>query len=241
MFSRVTRLIDNFTETIKAGYYTPATIDNPETDPLPRKPWVLTAMGIFSLGYAFATNTVIGLAIEASLVGVTAGIGLAAVATGGLLGALYLKSKKACKERIFETNMAGQRVKGRREDLYKLNQAQRKIISLTEAFKSAASPKVVDAEVRAVIAAHEEICQRVTVVDVGDAPGGEKTYEFVRPVIAFTSAAAKPEDDAKPKAEEKAETKAESGAEAKEKPAAKKASKPKAKPKSKPRPVAKAA
>lgn len=203
MFSRITRLINNFTETIKAGYYTPATIDNPETEPLPRKPWVLTAMGIFSLGYAFATNTVIGLAIEASLVGVTAGIGLAAVATGGLLGALYLKSRKACKERIFETNMAGQRVKGRRDDLYKLNQAQRKIISLTEAFKSAASPKVVDAEVRAVLAAHEEIRQRVTVVDVGDAPGGEKTYEFVRPVISFTSAAAAPEEDARAKAKPK--------------------------------------
>lgn len=258
MFKRVSRLIDHFTDTIKAGYYAPAKLDdNPDTDPLPRKPWVLTALGIFSVGYAFATNTVIGLAIEASLVGVTAGIGLAAVATAGLLGAVYLKSKKSGKDRIFETNMAGQRVKGKREDLYQLNKAQRKIISLTEAFKTAAAPKVINAEVQAVVAAHEEICKRVHVVDVGDAPGGEKTYEFVRPVVEFMSAAATPEEEEEAKAEAKA--KAEARAEAKEakaeakakeeeaqkkadsKPASKSASKPRAKPKSKPRPAAKAA
>lgn len=228
MFTRVKRLIDNFTETIKAGYYTPATLENPQEEALPRKPWVLTAVGIFSIGYAFATNTVIGLAIEASLVGVTAGIGLAAVAAGGLLGALYLKSKKAAKERIFETNMAGQRVKGTRTDLYKLNQAQRQIISLTESFKSAAAPRVVDAEVKAVIEAHEDIRQRVNVLDPGDAPGGEKTYEFVRPVVEFTNASAKLAPE--PKAES-----------APKKPAAKKAAKPNPRSKEKSPSVAKAA
>lgn len=192
MFHRARRWLDNFTSTIRAGYYAPAAPENPHEreEILPRKPWVLTAMGVFSLGYALATNTVIGLAIEASLVGVTAGIGLAAAAGAGLMGALYLKSKKSGAAQISETNMAGQRVRGSRADLFALHQAQRRIISLTAAFEDAAAPKIVEAEVQAVIAETAGPRSRVKVLDAHDAPGHKKTYEFVRPVVTFADAAA---------------------------------------------------
>lgn len=199
LFDRAMRWIDDFTDTIRAGYYTPALPAPPkDEETLPRKPWVMTALGVFSVASALLTNTVIGLAIEASLIGVTAGIGLAGVIGAGILGTLYLKSKKAGAEKIAETNVAGQQVEGPRSALYKLHRAQRQIIGLTESFADAASPKMIQAEVQQIIADTAALRASVKVTDPGDAPGHRTDYEFVRPIVQFADAAAPIETPAAP-------------------------------------------
>lgn len=190
MLGRLGRWIDDFTTTIKEGYYSPADPVDEQGESLPRdKPWVMTGFGAFGIASALLSNTVIGLAIEASLIGVAAGICLAGLAGLGVMGALYAHCKKTGAEKISETNMAGQRVTGTRADLYKLHQAQRRIVTLTEDFQAAAPLRRVMAGVQDIIRDTAPERARVTVTDTGDAPADKKDYEFVRPVIAFTDAA----------------------------------------------------
>lgn len=190
MFDRLNRWFDHFYDTIKAGYYTPASPHKIHDDSaLPRKPWVTTALGALGLSSALASNTVIDMMIGASLLGVAAGMGLAGVTGVALLGALYFHSKHVGAEKIAETNMAGQKVAGTRADLYTLHTAQKKIISLTASFSEVAPPAVINAEVQDIIADSKAARDRVQVLDHGSAPAGKTTYEFVRPVVQFADAA----------------------------------------------------
>ncbi|MDI1228354.1 MAG: hypothetical protein PSY14_11775 [bacterium] len=190
MFDRLSSWFDNFYDTIKAGYYTPAAPHKIHDDSaLPHKPWVTTALGALGLSSALASNTVIDMMIGASLIGVAAGMGLAAVTGVALLGALYLHSKKSGAVKIAETNMAGQKVSGSRADLYTLHTAQKKIISLTATFSEVAGPAVINAEVMDIIADSKAARDRVQVIDHGSAPASKVTYEFVRPVVQFADAA----------------------------------------------------
>ncbi len=190
MFDRLNRWFDNFYDTIKAGYYTPAAPHKIHDDSaLPRKPWVTTALGALGLSSALASNTVIDMMIGASLLGVAAGMGLAGITGVALLGALYFHSKHVGAEKIAETNMAGQKVAGTRADLYTLHTAQKKIISLTASFSEVAGPAVINAEVQDIIADSKSARDRVQVLDHGSAPASKTVYEFIRPVVQFADAA----------------------------------------------------
>lgn len=191
MLEAVGRWFDHFTDTIKAGYYAPLLPHQKHSHAgLPHKPWVMTALGVAGLAGSLITDAIVTLTVGASAVGIAAGAGFAAVAAAGMFGALYLRSKSHAGDTLSEINMAGQRVTGTRRDLYTLHQAQRKIISLTEAFDEVAARVVVDAEVQDIIHDTAAVRARVKVTDPGDSPGRKKVYEFVRPVVQFADAAA---------------------------------------------------
>ncbi len=203
LLDRLSRWFDNFRNTIRAGYYAPAyphKHDSNSRGGLPRRPWVLAGFGLTGLAGSLATDAIVTLAVGASAIGIAAGAGVAVVAAGAMFGALYLYSLKHSRQTISETNMAGQKVQGQRADLYTLHMAQKKIISLTEAFDDVAPLRVVAAEVQDVIKSTAEARTRVTILDSTDAPGHERDYEFVRPVVHFADAAAivAPESAAKP-------------------------------------------
>lgn len=202
MFDRLNRWFDNFRNTIRAGYYAPAFPHKHDSNnsSLPRRPWVLAGFGLTGLAGSLATDAIVTLAVGASAIGIAAGAGVAVIAAGAMFGALYLHSLKHGRETISETNMAGQKVQGPRADLYTLHMAQKKIISLTEAFDDVAPLRVVAAEVQDVIKSTVDARKRVTILDSSDAPGHETDYEFVRPVVQFADAAALrvPESPAKP-------------------------------------------
>lgn len=193
MMEAIGRWFDHFTETIKAGYYAPILPHQKHShNKLPHKPWVMAALGITGLAGSLVTDAIVTLTVGASAVGIAAGAGFAAISAAGMFGALYLRSKSHANDTLSEINMAGQKVTGTRRDLFTLHQAQRKIISLTEAFDEVAARVVVDAEVQDIIADTAAIRARVTVTDPGDSPGHKKVYEFVRPVVQFADAAVPP-------------------------------------------------
>lgn len=186
MFDRFKKGLDLFCQTLRAGYYTPPTgkeNDTPGARSLPKTPrMIATFTG------AAVMEVVLGVAglLSTTLVTVTsAGLALAAAAVMGLT---YFRCRKTADETIREVNMAGQEVIGTRRDLYLLHSTQKKIVRLSEAFDEAVAPRLVDAEVNALIDETNAARSRIRVIAAGDAPGHRFEYDFVRPVIRLRDA-----------------------------------------------------
>lgn len=199
MFDRIKRGFISFCHTIRAGYYKPITgaedidiesgPDSPSTQ-LPAKNIVSVGVGALAVAYAVVTDIALGIATAASTTVVSLGAGIVAVTGLTVLGHIYRKCKNACADVITEKNAADQTVRGTREDLYTLHQAQKKIFSLTAEFAQAAPMSVIEKEVEVILEKTELARKRIKVLDKKGAVQPAQEYIFKRIVMDFADVAA---------------------------------------------------
>lgn len=141
----------------------------------------------FNLAVIVGGDVVLGAV--AALTSVTF-LGVAAVAIAAAGTAFYaheyLRCKKAARDNICETNVAGQHVEGERGALYRLHKAQARIVDLSVEFanaKSAGLKTVIDDEISRIIDSTQADSSRVRVVDEGTHHAGKERYAFARPVL----------------------------------------------------------
>ena len=105
-----------------------------------------------------------------------------AVLGGGILATEYLQSRRARTNVITEVNFAGQHVEGTRADLYRLHQAQVRIMNLASSFQQASSESTSETVARIAESVAQET-KRVKVVSGGRYGAGTDAYEFSEPGI----------------------------------------------------------
>ena len=185
-----------FRNVIAAGYYRPdkreaeiaSDIDDEDDQNVKHNRGMTIALGIGALAWMVVTDVILNAFENLSITGVTAfgiSVGVASLLT--TIG-VYRHCKKAGRDEITELNMAGQRVKGSRYDLYKLHKAQKKIWSLAGAFNEAVCPALIEKEIQRIIDKTAETRQRVTVLDCGQATRHKHDYDLIRPKFAFRDA-----------------------------------------------------
>jgi hypothetical protein len=130
-----------------------------------------------SLGSKFMWGSVIALVSMTALK--WAAIGFAAVG-GAVYTAEYLRAKKSREDVIVEINFAGQRVKGKRADLYKLHRAQMNVMNISSSIDGATTSTTAEA-VQAIMESVKEERNRVTVLDSGRYNAGKEAYAFSEP------------------------------------------------------------
>ena len=130
-----------------------------------------------SLGSKFMWGSVIALVSMTALK--WAAIGFAAVG-GVVYTGEYFRAKKAREDEIVEINFAGQRVKGKRADLYNLHRAQLRIMNVSSSLEGASASTTADA-VQAILDTVKEQRQRVQVLDGGRYDAGKEAYAFSEP------------------------------------------------------------
>lgn len=199
MFQKLKKIFHDFRHTLHAGYYKPITgnedieIESNGTH-LPSRGEFSIGLGALTIAYAVITDVFLNIAEAASTMIVTFGAGAAALTGVAVVAHLYYTCRKASRDVITEINAAGQTVRGTRDDLYTLHQAQRKIFSLTSEFENAAPLFMIEKEVNTILRKTEAICQRVDVLDKNDdhvIP--DETYTLKRLIVSFSDATRKKE------------------------------------------------
>lgn len=189
----VRKFTQNITHTIRAGAYEPIKPgqlhkDFMATASLPQKFGLTVSRNAIAFAGAAISDVALNVLGMVSVSAVTLG-GVVAGALGlGALGWIYHNSKKAAALDISEENMAGQIVHGRREDLYIMHQAQKKIVSLTRSFEEVASARHVREEIGQIIAETNAVRRRIRVENPGDAPGHRNEYDLIVPKVTYEDA-----------------------------------------------------
>jgi hypothetical protein len=130
-----------------------------------------------SLGSKFMWGSAIALVSMTALK--WAAIGFALVG-GVVYTGEYLRAKKSREEEIVEINFAGQRVKGKRADLYNLHQAQLRIMNISSSLEGANASTTSDA-VNAILETVKNERAHVKVLDGGRYDAGKEAYAFSEP------------------------------------------------------------
>ena len=142
----------------------------------------LMLVGDVALGLVAAATSAVFVSIAALAVG--------AIGTG-LFVHEYFHCKQRARETISETNLAGQTVSGSRADLYRLHQAQKKIIDLSVTFgnaKGSGLKAAVNDDIEKVISATQNERFRVRVLDPGTHHANKMNYDFVHPTLRILKA-----------------------------------------------------
>jgi hypothetical protein len=125
-----------------------------------------------------------------------AAIGFAAV--GGAVYTLeYLQAKKRREDEIVEINFAGQRVKGKRADLFRLHQAQMRVMNISSSLEGARAMTTAEA-IHSILESVKEERSRVTVLDSGRYSAGKDAYAFSEPDFRIVLEQAKQVEEPKP-------------------------------------------
>jgi phosphopantetheine adenylyltransferase len=98
----------------------------------------------------------------------------------GVYTAEYIRAKKSRSDVIKEINFAGQRVEGTRADLYRLHNAQLRIMNISDTLGSSTSMTTADAIAKVLETVKEERT-RVKVLDSGRYKASDTTYGFTEP------------------------------------------------------------
>ncbi|MEZ0224754.1 MAG: hypothetical protein ACAH83_09395 [Alphaproteobacteria bacterium] len=130
-----------------------------------------------SLGNKFMWASIVALvsitAIKWAAIGFAA-LGVAVYTTE------YFRAKKSREDEIVEINFAGQRIKGKRADLYRLNRAQLCIMNITTSLQGAEANTAADA-IRTIVDTVKDERARVAVLDSGRYGAGKEAYAFTEP------------------------------------------------------------
>lgn len=107
-----------------------------------------------------------------------AALGFAVVGLG-VYTAEYFRAKKSREDEITEINFAGQRVVGKRADLYRLHRAQLRIMNISDSLNSATGTTA--EAIRDILNSVKEERARVKVLDGGRYGAGKGAYAFSEP------------------------------------------------------------
>lgn len=95
----------------------------------------------------------------------------------------YFRAKKSREDEITETNFAGQRVKGKRSDLYRLRHAQLQVMNITD--KLGQVDSTTEDAISKIVDSVKEERARVIIVDRGRYKASETAYDFREPDFRF--------------------------------------------------------
>lgn len=110
------------------------------------------------------------------------GFGLAGI---GVYSLEYIRAKKSREDEITEVNLAGQRVKGKRADLYRLHNAQVRVMNITD--KLSHGEETAGEAVRKILDSVKDERARVEVLDAGRYKASATAYEFTEPDFRFVT------------------------------------------------------
>jgi hypothetical protein len=147
-----------------------------------------------TLGEKFMWGSVIALISMTALK--WAAIGFALVGSA-VYTAEYYRAKKSREDEIIEINFAGQRVKGKRADLYHLHNAQLRIMNISSSLEGAKAATTADA-IQSVVDSVKEHRARVTVLDSGRNNAGRGAYAFSEPDFRIVVETAHETEEPKP-------------------------------------------
>lgn len=188
MFKKLQKFYEHFYVTLAEGHYQaePLTIwtlirpnkqKMPGTTPVEVGTRMIDTSSMvgkrFMWATIFAALSIHALTTTAILLGV-AGVGLLALE--------YNRSREAGRQTITEVNFAGQKVQGKRADLYHLHKAQEQIMRLADTFKQASMESTTDTIDR-IMRGVEAERKRVTVLEGGRYGAKTLAYEFSEPAI----------------------------------------------------------
>lgn len=188
MFDRLKRTIEKFNQVLAEGNYRvpPMTWGRlirgslkPELLPATSEVAVGTSMIDYgkSLGSKFMWGSAIALISMTALKWAAIGFALAGSA---VYTAEYFRAKKSRDDVIVEINFAGQRVKGKRADLYRLHQAQLHVMNITSSLDGATASTTAEA-IHSVMDSVAAERSRVEVLDGGRYKAGKAAYAFTEP------------------------------------------------------------
>jgi hypothetical protein len=188
LFKKLSKFYEHFYQTLAEGHYqaeplTLWTLIRPNKQKMP-------GTGPVEVGTRMLdTSTTVGkrflwasIFAALSIHALTTTAVVLAVAGAGLLALEYRRSKEAGRQTITEINFAGQKVQGKRADLYHLHKAQEQIMKLSDSFKMASLESTTDTIDRILKGVAEER-KRVKVLEGGRFGAKTKAYEFSEPAV----------------------------------------------------------
>lgn len=186
MFERLKRTVDKFNQTLVEGSYRlqPLTFLNlirglkPE---LPATSEVAVGTTMIdtskSWGGKFLWGSAIALLSMKTLMWAAIGLGVTGV---GVYTMEYFRAKNARDDVLTEINFAGQRVQGKRSDLYRLHRAQLLIMNISSSLEGNQATTTADA-IRRILDTVKDERARVEVMDSGRYGAGATAYAFSEP------------------------------------------------------------
>jgi len=186
MFDRLKRTVDKFNQILVEGSYRlqPLTFLNlirglkPE---LPATSEVAVGTTMIdtskSWGGKFLWGSAIALLSMKTLMWAAIGLGVTGV---GVYTMEYFRAKNARDDVLTEINFAGQRVQGKRSDLYRLHRAQLLIMNISSSLEGNQATTTADA-IRRILDTVKDERSRVEVLDGGRYGAGATAYAFSEP------------------------------------------------------------
>lgn len=188
MFKKLTGFYEHFYQTLAEGHYqaeplTLWSLFKPNKQKMPGTTHVEVGTRMIDTSSMLGKRMMWAAVFAALSVSVMQTTALVLGVIGiGLLAMEYNRSKKAGQDVITEINFAGQKVQGKRCDLYRLHKAQEQIMKLSDSFKQASMESTTDTIERIMKGVTEER-KRVKVVDSGRFNAGLVEYEFSEPAV----------------------------------------------------------